>query len=1156
MHSNTENNSPGAGSVSEQEDFDSQIEYVMDASFDNLPLPNIGSPLAFLALSQNPNSISFFRQQQVQQQMQIHMLLQQQQQQEIRPSKDESDFGPPSDIDIETEQSKFPAPLDSQNFQRDYSKKIPGAQDVFSSFSIPVSVLPQPNIMPLMYSYQQTGNLGNLAFERPDTALANYLEREEANDFEKKQSNVAKYHFSAMNSNSPYADFSKAGLGLPTKILSPFAPQYKFGFPVGDSMPFPLTSAGSSCSQNAFFFDTAKDNKQKPTTPKPQILTTDHGITAPMSSMGMMINPVFMTGSSTFSPMEFNYLPSNELLSTTGSWAENPFNPRYFNVPIPGMIAMSKKDTEAYELFKKTHKLSSNEYDEKSIHVTPSVESKEKQNSGHRTACKNNLQNEKNESDANAIKPQQLIFNDEKPNIQPQYHLLPLTGATNEPLNSIFLMDNDEAVLKVASPALPENVKNKKKQHTPRKTKPKSLNLNMGVSNIFDLDNVVVDYSDAILGASKKYESLHFANPFTPPTVNGNAFLSGDEHEIDASENNADYINLLVLREKAIELGLETGYTEGNNMEALPKTNSLEKNVTSKLQQKKKSCTVTEQSSQTIKPQYIEADFEFQESSIFTKSTKQVIDQIKHEALNNDSSKLVSFSPIHSSKEHLATDHNPSPLHTLTLISSNKNSNKISDLSCAELSQSTETSNRILPLTGEKMINSADYTNKSNGDFKKTTDTNDSVAAFEKKETFVNNNPVTKALQSTMNAILKNGLKKKKGPTKKSSKIQDKDHDPLKKTNKKVTKSSFPYNKGSSNLASNESIKSQYLSAFSGKQHHVNHALTFASEKSGLLLPNKDSNENKNINIGNPAFDEVNADDSTQLGDTFSSSLPTTTPRDTKALPLDINNMDDENDPNRIINKLEFIFKNKKTPQRKHLINISNQVLSSFGNLVVKSSDTKTETTKNNASLSWKTSMQGKKENVTNALLNDPNFTMEQLKKPKKGLFSCLHCTFKFSSILLYANHLDTIDFERPFKCPFNDCCWKYLGMTTTAKLKRHCALQHMPRLNAEMKKILSINKDSYPEMKCSHKSCDKVFMRKDSIVRHLQMVHDNTNSRFNQRQRKVMSLMKNNFSHLNESEQEVLIQQYMNGSLSLSSSNNPKPRKKSLDKTDTLNKK
>lgn len=1109
MDLNIEKNNSVAGSESEQEDFDGQIEYAMDASLDNLPLQNIGSPLAFLALSQNPTSISYFTEQQVQQQMQFHMLLQQQQ--ANKNTKEESDFGSPSDIDLDIEQSKFPAPLETQ---KEHSRKRLGVQDIYSAFSIPQQLpsfpgVPQPNFIPLMYSYQPAGNLG---IKRPDTALDNYLEREEADDLEKQQSSVPIHHFFTTSCNSPYAELSKTSLGLPTKILSPFAPQYTYGFPVGDSMQIPLNSAGSSCNQNSFVFDGSKDNRQIPATPKPQILTTDHGVSAPMSSMGMLINPIFMTGSSIFSPMEFNYLPSNELVSSACSWGENPFNPRYFNVPIPGMISMSKKDNEAYEIFKKTNKILTNEYDDPSIHVFSSVESKEKQNSETKTATRNNHENGKIVSDLNVIKPQVLLFNDGTHNNQTQYHLLPLSGATNKPLNSLFPNENEEAILKFASPVLQQNPKKHIKAH---KEKPKSLNLNMDGSNMFDVDDVVVDYSDAIFGASKKYESSHLANHFTPPTANGNSYNIGDEHENDASENNVEYINFLVLREKAVELGFATDCTENDKMESFQNFNSQKKNVSSNLQEKMKPYTGTERSSYTMKPQYIETDFDFQESSLFTKSTKQVIDQIKHDALNNKSSKLVSFSPIHSSKVYSKINHNVSPLHTLTLSSSNQDNKRTPDILCAENVQSdTETSKRLPLLEREKMVHSTDYNNKNNYETKKTADLDRSLVAFKKKETIVNNNPVTKALQSTMNAILKNGLKKKTVLTKKSTKIKGINEDPLKKTKKKIIKSTFK-NKGPSTLASNESIKTQFISATSGKQDQVNAA-------------------------GSPQIDHITG-----------SSLDTITPSATTLLPLEAND-NGRNDPNQIINKLEIIFKNKKKTQRKPLINISNQILTSFGNLVVKSSDTNTDTT-NNASLSWKKNMNDKNENVTESLLNDPNFTLEQLKKPKKGLFSCLHCSSKFSSILLYANHLDTVDLERPYKCPFSDCCWKYLGMTTTAKLKRHCALQHMPRLNAEMKKILSIDNNSYPEMKCSHRSCDKVFMRKDSIARHQQMVHDNTNSRFNQRQRKVMSLMKSNFSHLEESEKEVLIQQYMNGSLSLSNSNNPKTKKKSESKTNTL---
>lgn len=279
----------------------------------------------------------------------------------------------------------------------------------------------------------------------------------------------------------------------------------------------------------------------------------------------------------------------------------------------------------------------------------------------------------------------------------------------------------------------------------------------------------------------------------------------------------------------------------------------------------------------------------------------------------------------------------------------------------------------------------------------------------------------------------------------------------------------------------------------------------------------------------------------------------TSVPRDTDEL---------DNDKKEIIQSLERMFSEKpakRKPMKKaQYINISTQVLKPTGNLLVKTSvidrpqepkkldkaqkDKNTEMARKNLNITWLKNSSNNiiklaHKSIVQALNNDPHFTAESLTKNKKGLYSCLHCELKFSNILQYAQHLDEVEVSGPYKCPFVECCWKYFGMKTTQKLRRHCALQHISELTDEMKTILNIKSDSYPEIECMSEYCDKTFIRKDSILRHQQMVHNNPSSRFNNRLNKVKHFIDQHYSQLKDDEKKILVKQYMKGALNLPSS-------------------
>ncbi|CAI2002574.1 hypothetical protein SEUBUCD646_0G03060 [Saccharomyces eubayanus] len=147
-------------------------------------------------------------------------------------------------------------------------------------------------------------------------------------------------------------------------------------------------------------------------------------------------------------------------------------------------------------------------------------------------------------------------------------------------------------------------------------------------------------------------------------------------------------------------------------------------------------------------------------------------------------------------------------------------------------------------------------------------------------------------------------------------------------------------------------------------------------------------------------------------------------------------------------------------------------------------------------------------------LYNDPRVsgTLSQ-KQTKRGSYRCSHCSDNFPTILMFAAHLDKFNLRRPYTCPIKQCPWKILGFLQATGLRRHCASQHRGELDVEMEKSLNLRVEKYPGLSCPFSICQKTFKRKDAYKRHVAMVHNNADSRFNKRLKKIMNSISNNKS-------------------------------------------
>lgn len=104
--------------------------------------------------------------------------------------------------------------------------------------------------------------------------------------------------------------------------------------------------------------------------------------------------------------------------------------------------------------------------------------------------------------------------------------------------------------------------------------------------------------------------------------------------------------------------------------------------------------------------------------------------------------------------------------------------------------------------------------------------------------------------------------------------------------------------------------------------------------------------------------------------------------------------------------------------------------------------------------------------------IKDNTELWKSMQVGKKGLYCCTHCPEKYPTLIEYAQHLDSIQMVRSFRCEYEDCPWHYTGFEKRPHWRRHVKAQHGTRQS------------------CSFPGCTKVFSRKDSLRRHYRNVH------------------------------------------------------------------
>lgn len=130
------------------------------------------------------------------------------------------------------------------------------------------------------------------------------------------------------------------------------------------------------------------------------------------------------------------------------------------------------------------------------------------------------------------------------------------------------------------------------------------------------------------------------------------------------------------------------------------------------------------------------------------------------------------------------------------------------------------------------------------------------------------------------------------------------------------------------------------------------------------------------------------------------------------------------------------------------------------------------------------------------------SFTNDQIKEFGTCRLHCTHCPEEFHEHIKFAAHLDAIKQNRTFKCPLKSCPWSILGHIRKVDLRRHCMV-HFPKgkVGREIQTILAEERQNITELvfPC-HMNCGKYFYRKDSLKRHIKLLHDSCKPKYHRK--------------------------------------------------------
>lgn len=138
---------------------------------------------------------------------------------------------------------------------------------------------------------------------------------------------------------------------------------------------------------------------------------------------------------------------------------------------------------------------------------------------------------------------------------------------------------------------------------------------------------------------------------------------------------------------------------------------------------------------------------------------------------------------------------------------------------------------------------------------------------------------------------------------------------------------------------------------------------------------------------------------------------------------------------------------------------------------------------------------------VTKLLELYPNH-VTKLAKP----IGCCHCKEVFRSTVAYAEHLDVYDVAVQHTCPVADCPFNYIGFCKKVDLRVHVFNAHFKKKKGLKHHKPDPHGDHIKNMLtdllyiCEDHHCLRPFYRRDSLTRHMRLVHKVNPSTFNPR--------------------------------------------------------
>lgn len=124
-----------------------------------------------------------------------------------------------------------------------------------------------------------------------------------------------------------------------------------------------------------------------------------------------------------------------------------------------------------------------------------------------------------------------------------------------------------------------------------------------------------------------------------------------------------------------------------------------------------------------------------------------------------------------------------------------------------------------------------------------------------------------------------------------------------------------------------------------------------------------------------------------------------------------------------------------------------------------------------------------------------------ECRKTLSKRISCTHCEQTFANVELFTQHLDQYNLSTTYKCADRLCPFSEIGFMRKVDLRVHITHVHMHEYNSGNIEVKQRIINSNPKVfafftahtyMCDQPDCRRIFYRKDTLTRHIRLVHNN----------------------------------------------------------------